>query len=75
MKLKARLGFTRRTTEGMEPGTVYTADGKTFDASVAHPVSGRPFRPEITTVIDVATRRVVGWAARSPAAAIATCCG
>ena len=61
LKLKARLGFVRRTTEGMDPTTVYTADGKTFDAAVAHPVHGKPFRPEITTVIDVVTRRVVGW--------------
>ena len=26
-----------------------------------HPDSGKPFRPEITTVADVATRKIVGW--------------
>lgn len=61
LALKARLGFIRRTIEGMDLATVYTADGKTFDAMVAHPIHGRPFRPEITTVVDVVTRRVVGW--------------
>ena len=61
LALKARLAFVARSTEGMEPGTIYTADGKTFDAEVQHPMSGKPFRPEITTVLDVVTRKVVGW--------------
>ncbi|MEQ8396453.1 Mu transposase C-terminal domain-containing protein [Thalassobaculum sp.] len=57
-KLKA---FVRRDTSGMEPGEVFTADGHSLHAKVAHPVHGKPFRPEITTVIDVATRRACGW--------------
>ncbi|WP_282093069.1 DDE-type integrase/transposase/recombinase [Epibacterium ulvae] len=61
LALKARLMFTRRTLEGMEPTIVYTADGKTFDAEIAHPLHGQPFRPEITTIIDVVTRKIVGW--------------
>jgi len=56
-------GYKKRTTEGMEPTAVYTADGKTFDAEVENPLSGRPFRPEITSVLDVATRKCVGWSA------------
>lgn len=60
LALKARQLFTRRTLDGMEPGTIYTADGKTFDAEVAHPIHGRPFKPEITTVLDVVTRKCVG---------------
>lgn len=60
LALKARLSFKRRTFEGMDPTTVYTSDGKTFDAEVAHPIHGQPFRPEITTVLDVVTRRCVG---------------
>lgn len=59
--LKARMAFTRRTTDGMEPGEIYTSDGKLFEAEVAHPIHGRPFRPEITPVLDVATRKLVGW--------------
>ncbi|MDC5138046.1 DDE-type integrase/transposase/recombinase, partial [Acinetobacter baumannii] len=37
------------------------ADGHCFDAEVAHPQHGKPFRPELTSIIDVATRRLVGW--------------
>ena len=61
LALKARLGFITRTLDGLDPTTIYTADGKTFDALVEHPVHHRPFRPEITTVLDVVTRKIVGW--------------
>lgn len=53
--------FVRRDTSQMWPTDAYTADGHTFDAEVAHPIHSKAFRPEITTVIDIATRRVVGW--------------
>ncbi|MGB6053779.1 MAG: Mu transposase C-terminal domain-containing protein [Burkholderiaceae bacterium] len=53
--------FIRRDTSMLWPADVYTADGHTFDAEIAHPAHGRPFRPEITTVADIATRRIVGW--------------
>lgn len=45
----------------LNPTDIYTADGHTFDAEVLHPDSGKPFRPEITTIADVATRKIVGW--------------
>lgn len=60
--LKARLAYVQRSTDNLWPTTIYTADGKTFDAEVAHPITGRPFKPEITSVLDVATRRCVGFA-------------
>lgn len=53
--------FVRRDSSMLWPAEVYTADGHTFDAEIAHPAHGKPFRPEVTTVVDVATRRVVGW--------------
>lgn len=53
--------FIRRDTESLMPTDVYTADGHCFDAEVAHPLHGKAFRPEITAIIDVATRRLVGW--------------
>ncbi|WP_171494434.1 Mu transposase C-terminal domain-containing protein [Acinetobacter brisouii] len=53
--------FIRRDTSLLLPTDVYTADGHCFDAEVAHPITGKPFRPEITSIIDVATRRLVGW--------------
>lgn len=52
--------YQRRDTSELWPGDVYTADGTTFDAEVLHPDHGQPFKPEITAIIDVATRRCVG---------------
>lgn len=52
--------YQRRDTSELWPGDVYTADGTTFDAEVLHPDNGQPFKPEVTAVLDVATRRCVG---------------
>lgn len=60
-ELKALKPFIRRGFDGLLPTDIYSADGHTFDAEVQHPMHGRPFRPEITSVVDIATRRVVGW--------------
>jgi putative transposase len=59
--LKARKAYVIRSTRGLLPTSVYTADGQTFDAEIAHPIHGQAFRPEITSILDVATRRCVGW--------------
>lgn len=61
LALRSRLAYTARDFSTLLPTSVYSADGKTFDAEIAHPIHGQPFRPEITTIIDVATRRVVGF--------------
>ncbi|ADP87625.1 Mu transposase C-terminal domain-containing protein [Nitratidesulfovibrio vulgaris] len=50
----------RRSTAHMLPGDCYTADGTTFDAEIRDPYNGKPMKPEITLVLDVATRRCVG---------------
>ncbi len=60
-ELKNIRPFIRRGFEHLEPNDVWSADGHTFDADVQHPYHGRPFRPEITTIVDIATRRIVGW--------------
>lgn len=60
-ELKKFKAYISRDTSNLWPTTVYTADGHTFDAEVQNPLTGKPFRPEITTVIDVYTRKVVGW--------------
>ncbi|MCW5711298.1 Mu transposase C-terminal domain-containing protein [Shinella sp.] len=61
LTLRSRMAYVRRSTENLLPTTVYTADGKTFDAEVEHPVSKKAFKPEITSILDVATRRCVGF--------------
>lgn len=55
--------YVKRDSSQMWPCDAYTADGHTLDAEVAHPAHGRAFRPELTTVIDIATRRAIGWSA------------
>ncbi len=59
--LKSMKAYVARDASEMWPTAIYVADGHCFDAEVAHPQHGRPFRPEITTVVDVYTRRIVGW--------------
>ncbi|MDD5176797.1 MAG: Mu transposase C-terminal domain-containing protein [Sterolibacterium sp.] len=62
-ELKNLLPFKRRDASSFTPDAIYTADGHTFDAEVSHPRHGKAFRPEITTVLSVPTRRCVGWSA------------
>ncbi len=60
-ELKNIRPFIRREFESLEPNEIWSADGHCFDAEVQHPFHGRPFRPEITSIIDIATRRIVGF--------------
>lgn len=62
-EIKNLLPFKRRDATDMTPDAIYTADGHKFDAEVSHPRHGKAFRPEITTVLSVPTRRCVGWSA------------
>lgn len=62
LTLRSRMAYISRSTENLFPTTIYTADGKTFDAEVEHPYTKKPFKPEITSILDVATRRCVGFA-------------
>ncbi|OIO05279.1 MAG: hypothetical protein AUJ49_01560 [Desulfovibrionaceae bacterium CG1_02_65_16] len=64
--------FIKRKTEKLLPGDVYTADGTTFDAEIAHPDTGRPFKPEVVAFLDVATRRCVGISVALAESAAAT---
>jgi putative transposase len=59
--LKQLRAFRRRDLAGIEPLDLVLMDGHQFDAEVAHPRHGRPFRPEVTAVIDAATRKIIGW--------------
>lgn len=59
-ELKALQPFKRRSTKDLMPCDVFTADGHKFDAEVLNPRTGKPYRPETTTVLDVATRKALG---------------
>jgi putative transposase len=59
-KLK-RQGYQRRSTEELLVGEVYAGDGHTADCYVAHPNTGKPFRPELTAFIDIKSKYVAGW--------------
>lgn len=61
-EMKAHKPFVERTTEHQNPLSVVQADGHTADFSVRGP-DGTIFRPELTTLLDDKTRKVVGWAA------------
>lgn len=60
-ELKALKPFIRRGFEQLLPNDVWSADGHCFDAEVQHPLTGKAFRPEITGIVDIATRRCVGF--------------
>lgn len=57
----AKLPFKRRDTSMLDFGDVFVIDGHTFKAKVRHPDHGAPFAPELTAVLDAATRMIVGW--------------
>ena len=57
----ARLPFKRRDTSMLRPLDVWLIDGHTFKAKVRHPDHGAPFAPELTIVMDAATRLICGW--------------
>lgn len=59
-KLK-RQAFQRRSTEELLVGELYAGDGHTVDCYVAHPNTGKPYRPELTAFIDVKSRFIAGW--------------
>lgn len=53
--------YVERNTDVLQVGELYSMDGHTIDDYVAHPFSGGLFRPELTVVIDVASRYIPGW--------------
>ncbi|WP_051182952.1 Mu transposase C-terminal domain-containing protein [Desulfocurvibacter africanus] len=62
-ELKKFMAYKRRGLDDLELGDVYTADGHKADLNVQHPIHGQPVRPEIISVLDLVTRRCVGWSA------------
>ncbi|AMO73814.1 DNA-binding protein [Pseudomonas citronellolis] len=71
-ELKALQPFKRRQAHQLWPNDVWVADGHTFDAEVINPLTGQIFRPEITLVIDWATRRITGFSVNLAESTLAT---
>lgn len=59
--LKALQPFRRRDFSMLKPNDVWIGDGHAAKMKVAHPHTGNPFQPEVTVIMDVADRYVVGW--------------
>jgi putative transposase len=59
--LKALQVFRRREFESLLPNDVWVGDGHAMKMRVAHPETGKPFVPELTVVMDVQSRYIVGW--------------
>lgn len=71
--LKAVQPYTKRDTRNLKPNDVWMGDGHGFKALVAHPDHGQGFRPEVTLIIDAASRLIVGWSASLSESCIAVC--
>ncbi len=71
--LKALLPYIRRGTEHLWANDVWTGDGHGFKAKIAHPDHGRPFTPETTLIMDVASRKIMGWSVSYSENVIAVC--
>lgn len=71
--MKAMLPFVRRDTENLWSNDVWTGDGHGMKAKVQHPDHGRPFTPEVTVIMDVASRKVLGWSVSFAENVIAVC--
>lgn len=59
--LAALRPFRRREFLSLAPNDVWVGDGHAAKLSVAHPITGSRFAPEVTLIMDVATRCVMGW--------------
>ncbi|SMG60804.1 putative transposase [Cedecea sp. NFIX57] len=58
---KSLLPHVRRDWEKLSANSVWIGDGHGMKMEVINPATGKPFRPEVTLVIDGRTRVVVGW--------------
>lgn len=53
--------YRTRNTACLRVGEMYTMDGHTVDVYLAHPQSGGIWRPELTVIMDVASRYIAAW--------------
>lgn len=58
---KTLLSYVRRDWEALRANDVWIGDGHAMKLKIAHPVHGKPFTPELTMIVDGASRKIVGW--------------
>ncbi len=64
-----RQKFQKRSLIEVLVGEIYAGDGHTVDCYVAHPNTGKPYRPELTAFIDIKSGYVPGlWFTESESA-------
>lgn len=56
-----RQKYQRRSLDEVLVGEIYAGDGHTADCYVAHPNTGKPYRPELTVFIDIKSSFITGW--------------
>ena len=57
---KSLLPYVKRDWLALSPNDVWIGDGHSFKAKIAHPDHGRPFKPEVTVIVDCC-RMIVGF--------------
>lgn len=60
-ELRALNTYVKRDWSVLKANDVWVGDGHSMKMKVAHPDHGRPFIPELTMVMDAASRFIVGW--------------
>lgn len=53
--------YQARHTDNIRAGDAYVGDGHTVDVYLAHPNTGRAYRPELSFFMDLKSRMPVGW--------------
>lgn len=56
-----RKTYQERSLDELQVGEIYAGDGHCCDCYVAHPLTGKAMRPELTAFIDVKSGYLPGW--------------
>lgn len=59
--LRALKTYVKRDWSALQANDVWVGDGHSLKMKVAHPDHGRPMTPELTLIMDTASRYIVGW--------------
>lgn len=60
-ELKAMKTYVKRDWSLLKNNDVWVGDGHSMKLKVKHPIHGHPFTPELTVIMDAASRYIVGW--------------